>query len=174
MADMRGLLSDPLLNVGMGLLGSGGNASGAYQGLLNAQKSAYQAELMKQMQAKREQEAQAQEARQRLATMQGIAPVQNVPPGQVPDLAPPRQTYNMDPMRQQLFENMAQGAPGVFDQMMEQTYAPPPAQMTDDIQEYQYGQRDPNFTPWLRGMKRNGKRRQSKRLLTFPKRTICT
>ena len=116
----KGLLSDPMLNLGIGLLSTRGTSDGLMKGLLSAQNAAYQKQLMQQMRAKQSRQEEADAARQRLASQSVMQAV----PGSGPLNANPQAAYNVDPSQQQMMQDMATGAPDLFNQVMQNQMIP--------------------------------------------------
>lgn len=128
----NGLLSSPLLNIGLGLLSQRGRPEGLSSGLLNAQKAAYQQQIMDQMRHQQEQLASQQDARRQLASQLSASPV----PGSGPLNANPQAAYAADPMQQAMLQNVATGAPGAFDQMVQNQVAPPIKNPPSELQMF--------------------------------------
>jgi hypothetical protein len=131
----NGLLTpNTMLMTGLGLLSTQGRPEGAMQGLLQAQKMAYQQEIMKEMQAKRQLAEEQQAAQQRMA---GLMSSQQIPGGG-PLNANPQPAYAANPAEQQMMGDLATGSPDIFQQMLQQRFAPTSPKGTDDIREYQF------------------------------------
>lgn len=160
MTNIPGLLSNPLFNMGLGLLAERGQPSGLLAGLQLAQQSNYQNALINNMRRKQEL-AQKQDQRiddqqtalMRLARSHGSTQI----PGSGPLNSNPQPAHQLNPE----YEDMALGAPQIFQKMMEARMVPSKPKVTDDMAEYMYGQKDPAFMQHLIDMEKAGANKTS-------------
>lgn len=149
--DIRGLLQDPLMLQGLGLLINHGRPEGLLQGSQMAESA-----MRRQMQQKeyeielKKQQAQ-QEAQRRIAESMAMqqVPQSQMAQGGLPTIgAQQGPAYNMDQQRLGMLNDIATAQPELFSQMAQQQFLPQSPEQTDlarKLQEAGYQPGTPEF-----------------------------
>lgn len=146
MADLQGLLSSPMFNLGIGLLSTRGRPEGLLAGMnqLNrnvsaSQNAQYQQAIMEQLKKKGEEEERQRRAQQQLPNLLATS---QVPQGQIdatqgglPTIGPQGQAFQFDQNQADMIRNMMQAYPGVAQEMIKNQVLPQQPKQTNAAQK---------------------------------------
>jgi hypothetical protein len=170
---MGDLFTNPLFNVGLGMLANRQNPAGGalqgmqfHQGMLQQQQQMatqkqrqqlIQMQMMKAMEAQEQAKKQAQ-ARQQVAGM--LAPQEELA-GPVRSPQAQGQMLRPNPAAMSQLQTAFTAAPGLMPAMLQQRLAPKPIKPTSAMQNYAYGQQQPGFAQREMALKQAGRPIQS-------------
>lgn len=136
---IQGILSDPVFNMGLGLLASGGRREGLLTGMnqfrmadqirqRREREALEEKRIQQQMEAQRQQmeaRQRQQAAMQRLPEMMAMSQTQVAPnTGAVPDLSTPKPVYNVDQAKADMLRTGFEANPQLAGQMLQNQFLP--------------------------------------------------